>query len=204
MKITGSSDPVNSKCEAAALSAPVKTGDQSGVVPSVKQAISAVVSAGPVNPAVNSGGGSGDVNSVKPNKGAPVSSSPGKQVVKTGASSGVRIGVRHKTSVSVGDKTDSYDSSDQAVFFLLGEPGPELTEKNAAELFDHYFEVTHQLKTLWPLPDLNSTGKITVTKIVSPEVLSPVPTPTEIPLDEDDEVDVPSANVVAGSGSIDD
>ncbi|KAJ4872926.1 Uncharacterized protein Rs2_45410 [Raphanus sativus] len=31
MKITGSSDSVNSKCEAAALSAPVKTGDQSGV-----------------------------------------------------------------------------------------------------------------------------------------------------------------------------
>lgn len=57
------------------------------------------------------------------------------------------------------------------------------------------------------MSDYNITGKIqviTVTKIVSPEVLSPVPTPTEIPLDEDDEVDVPSANVVAGSGSIDD
>ncbi|KAJ4911122.1 Uncharacterized protein Rs2_05743 [Raphanus sativus] len=45
MKTTGAPDSVNSKCEAAALSAPVKTGDQSGVpsgiVPSMKPAVKA-------------------------------------------------------------------------------------------------------------------------------------------------------------------
>ncbi|XP_056843878.1 replication protein A 70 kDa DNA-binding subunit A-like [Raphanus sativus] len=116
MKNTGSSDSVTSKCDAAALSAPVKTGDQSGVhsgvVPSVNPAVSTVVSAGSVNPVVNSDGVSGDVNSVKPTKGAPVSSSPGKQVVKTGASSGVRIGVRNKTALSVGDKGKSIVSGE--------------------------------------------------------------------------------------------
>ncbi|KAJ4895094.1 replication protein A 70 kDa DNA-binding subunit A-like [Raphanus sativus] len=119
MKNTGASEPVNSKCEAAALSAPVKTGDQSGVhsgvVPSVQPAVSTVVSAVPVSPAVNSGGSggdSGDVNSAKPTKGAPVSTRPGKQVVKTGASSAVRIGVRNKSSVSVGDKGKSIVSGD--------------------------------------------------------------------------------------------
>ena len=50
---------------------------------------------------------------------------------------------------------------------------------------------------------LNLTGKIqaiTVTKIVSPEVLPPVPTPTEISHDVEDEVALPSAIVIDGSG----
>lgn len=116
MKTTGSIVSVNSKSEAAALSAPVKTGDQSGVtsgvVSSVKPAVTTSASAGPVNPAVNSGDAPVDVNLVKPTKGATISSSPGHQFVKTGASSGVRIGVRNKSTVPIGDKGKSIVSGE--------------------------------------------------------------------------------------------
>ncbi|KAJ4884101.1 Uncharacterized protein Rs2_34194 [Raphanus sativus] len=116
MKTTGSIVSVNSKSESAALSAPAKTGDQSGVtsgvVSSVKPAVTTSASSGPVNPAVNSGDAPVDVNSVKPAKGTAISSSPGHQFVKTGASSGVRIGVRNKSTVLIRDKGKSIVSGE--------------------------------------------------------------------------------------------
>lgn len=60
---------------------------------------------------------------------------------------------------------------------------------------------THKFRV--KVSKLNLTGKIqaiTVTKIVSSEVLPPVPTPTEIPHDVEDEVALPSAIVIDGSG----
>ncbi|CAF2035077.1 unnamed protein product [Brassica napus] len=120
-------------------------------------------------------------------------------------------------------KISVYDKNDQAVFVLLGDAGSELTGKNAAELVNNYFEANqdlgagHQMPVPQALLDtigqthkfrvkvskLNLTGKIqaiTVTKIVSSEVLPPVPTPTEIPHDVEDEVALPSAIVIDGSG----
>ncbi|CDY39704.1 BnaA04g07310D [Brassica napus] len=120
-------------------------------------------------------------------------------------------------------KISVYDKNDQAVFVLLGDAGSELTGKNAAELVNNYFEANqdlgagHQMPVPQALIDtigqthkfrvkvskLNLTGKIqaiTVTKIVSSEVLPPVPTPTEIPHDVEDEVALPSAIVIDGSG----
>ncbi|CAH8390334.1 unnamed protein product [Eruca vesicaria subsp. sativa] len=119
-----------------------------------------------------------------------------------------------------------YENNDQAIFVLLGDAGRELTRKNAAELVDNYFEANQELGVGHEMPppphphqalidnigqthkfmkvsDLNLTGKtrtITVTKFVSTKVHPPVPTPTKIPLDVDDEVAVPSASFVAGSG----
>ncbi|KAL0773328.1 hypothetical protein Bca101_038479 [Brassica carinata] len=120
-------------------------------------------------------------------------------------------------------KISVYDKNDQAVFVLLGDAGSELIGKHAAELVNNYFEANqdlgagHQMPVPQALIDtigqthkfrvkvskLNLTGKIqaiTVTKIVSPEVLPPVPTPTEIPHDVEDEVALPSAIVIDGSG----
>ncbi|CAN6857057.1 unnamed protein product [Brassica oleracea] len=60
---------------------------------------------------------------------------------------------------------------------------------------------THKFRV--KVSNLNFSGKIqsiTVTKVVSPEILPPVPTPTEIPLDAEDEVALATASVVAGSG----
>ncbi|XP_013607710.1 PREDICTED: uncharacterized protein LOC106314379 [Brassica oleracea var. oleracea] len=110
-------------------------------------------------------------------------------------------------------KISFYDNNDQAVFVLLGDAGTELTGKQAAELVDNYFEMlgpqalidtigqTHKFRV--KVSNLNFSGKIqsiTVTKVVSPEILPPVPTPTEIPLDAEDEVALATASVVAGSG----
>ncbi|KAH0888771.1 hypothetical protein HID58_051200 [Brassica napus] len=120
-------------------------------------------------------------------------------------------------------KISVYDKNDQAVFVLLGDAGSELTGKHAAELVNNYFEANQDLGAghQMPVPQalintigqthkfrvkvskLNLTGKIqaiTVTKIVSPEVLPPVPTPTEISHDVEDEVALPSAIVIDGSG----
>ncbi|KAH0850729.1 hypothetical protein HID58_095289 [Brassica napus] len=60
---------------------------------------------------------------------------------------------------------------------------------------------THKFRV--KVSNLNFSGKIqaiTVTKVVSPEILPPVPTQTEIPLDAEDEVALATASVVAGSG----
>ncbi|CAG7893026.1 unnamed protein product [Brassica rapa] len=60
---------------------------------------------------------------------------------------------------------------------------------------------THKVRV--KVSNLNFTGKIqaiTVTKIVSPKVLPPVPTPTEIPFDAEDKVALLSVSVVDGSG----
>ncbi|KAG2306409.1 hypothetical protein Bca4012_016985 [Brassica carinata] len=120
-------------------------------------------------------------------------------------------------------KISVYDNDDQAVFVLLGDAGSELTGKHAAELVDNYFEANQELGAGHQMPPpqalidtigqthkfrvkvskLNFTGKIqaiTVTKIVSPEVLSPVPTPTENPHNAEDGVVLPSAIVAGGSG----
>ncbi|KAG5407776.1 hypothetical protein IGI04_013895 [Brassica rapa subsp. trilocularis] len=116
-----------------------------------------------------------------------------------------------------------YDSNDQAVFVLLGDAGSELTAKQAAELVANYFEANQELSAGHQMPapqalidtigqthkfrvkvsKLNFTGKvqsITVTRIVSAEDLPPVPNPTEIPLAAEDEVALPTASVVDGSG----
>ncbi|KAF8103627.1 hypothetical protein N665_0187s0028 [Sinapis alba] len=118
-------------------------------------------------------------------------------------------------------------NNDQAVFVLLGDAGKELTGKPAEELVDNYFEVpihqpnealgadhqvpvpqvlldtigqTHKFKI--KVSDLNLTGKIqvlTVTKIVSPDVLPPLPAPNEIAPNAEDEVRLHTASVVAAS-----
>ncbi|CAF1711386.1 unnamed protein product [Brassica napus] len=95
-------------------------------------------------------------------------------------------------------KISVYEKNDQAVFVLFGDAGSELTGKHPAELVNNYFEANqdlgagHQMPVPQALIDtigqthkfrvnvskLNLTGKIqaiTVTKIVSPEVLPPVP-----------------------------
>ncbi|KAF8068495.1 hypothetical protein N665_1148s0012 [Sinapis alba] len=116
-------------------------------------------------------------------------------------------------------KVSVYDNKDQAVFVLLGDAGRELTGKNAAELVDTYFETNKELGAGHQMPapqalldtigqthkfrvkvsNLNFTGKvqaITVTKVIIPQVLPTGETPAEIPVDGEDEVDVPSASVV--------
>ncbi|KAH0852529.1 hypothetical protein HID58_093912, partial [Brassica napus] len=122
-------------------------------------------------------------------------------------------------------KISVYDNNDQAVFILLGDAGTELTGKQAAELVDNYFEANQELGAGHQMPapppqalidtigqthkfrvkvsNLNFSGKIqaiTVTKVFSPEILPPVPTLTEIPLDAEDEVSLATASVVDGSG----
>ncbi|XP_048629506.1 uncharacterized protein LOC125601287 [Brassica napus] len=111
-------------------------------------------------------------------------------------------------------KISVYDNNDQAVFVLLGDAGTELTGKQAANqelgaghqmpapqaLIDTIGQ-THKFRV--KVSNLNFSGKIqaiTVTKVVSPEILPPVPTQTEIPLDAEDEVALATASVVAGSG----
>ncbi|KAF2537283.1 hypothetical protein F2Q70_00001702 [Brassica cretica] len=120
-------------------------------------------------------------------------------------------------------KISVYDNNDQAVFVLLGDAGTKLTGKQAAELVDNYFEANQELGAGHQMPapqalidtirqthkfrvkvsNLNFSGKIqaiTVTKVVSPEILPHVPTQNEIPLDAEDEVALATASVVVGSG----
>ncbi|KAF8091808.1 hypothetical protein N665_0435s0008 [Sinapis alba] len=115
-----------------------------------------------------------------------------------------------------------YDNNDQAVFVLLGDAGKELTGKTSAQLVDNYFEVNeavgddHQVPVPQVLLDtigktqrfkikvseLNLTGKVqalTVTKIVSPDALPPLPAPTEVLSNGEDGVPLPTASVVAAS-----
>ncbi|KAF8101846.1 hypothetical protein N665_0201s0159 [Sinapis alba] len=120
-------------------------------------------------------------------------------------------------------KISVYDNKDKAVFVLLGDAGSELTGKKAAELVDNYIEAhqdvgsghlipapqalidtigqTHKFKV--NVSDLNLTGKIqaiTVTKVVSTEVLPPLPSSAEFPVIVEDEVSVPTGIVFDASG----
>lgn len=120
-------------------------------------------------------------------------------------------------------KISVHDNNDQAVFVLLGDAGSELTGKHAAALVDKYFEANQELGADHQMPapqalidtigqthkfrvkvsKLNFTSKIqaiTVTKIISPEVLPPVPTQTESPHNAEDGVSLPSAVLIDGSG----
>ncbi|KAG2316076.1 hypothetical protein Bca52824_019198 [Brassica carinata] len=93
-------------------------------------------------------------------------------------------------------KISVYDNDDQAVFVLLGDAG----NASPQALFDTIGQ-THKFRV--KVSKLNFTDKIqavTVTKIVSQEVLPPVPTPTENPHDAEDGVALPSAIVADGSG----
>ncbi|CAN7009122.1 unnamed protein product [Brassica rapa subsp. trilocularis] len=123
-------------------------------------------------------------------------------------------------------KISVYNINDQAVFVLLGDAGSELTGKQFIKTHfippcifyaNQELGAGHQMSAPRALIDtigqthkvrvkvsnLNFTGKIqaiTVTKIVSPKVLPPVPTPTEIPFDAEDKVALLSVSVVDGSG----
>ncbi|KAF8113349.1 hypothetical protein N665_0050s0009 [Sinapis alba] len=124
---------------------------------------------------------------------------------------------RYRATISV------YDNKDKADFVLLGDAGSELTGKKAAELVDNYFEANQEVGVghMMPAPqalidtigqthkfkikvsDLNLTGKIqaiTVTKVVSPAVLPPLPSSAEFPIIVDDEVAAPTGSVSDASG----
>ncbi|KAF8100670.1 hypothetical protein N665_0218s0008 [Sinapis alba] len=123
-------------------------------------------------------------------------------------------------------KISVYDNNDQALFVLLGDAGTELTGKPAAELVDKYFEANQELGAAHQMPapqalidtigqtykfkikvsDLNLSGKIqalTVTKVVSPDVLPPLPNSAEAPVIVEDDLTFSTASVsdAAGSGS---
>ncbi|KAL0751913.1 hypothetical protein Bca101_033916 [Brassica carinata] len=81
---------------------------------------------------------------------------------------------------------------------IAGEQGRELTGKNAVELVNNYFEANQELAVAHemsapPPPPLPQALIDTI------EVLPPVPTPTEIPLDAGEEVDVLFGSVVCAS-----
>ncbi|KAG5412008.1 hypothetical protein IGI04_008327 [Brassica rapa subsp. trilocularis] len=100
-------------------------------------------------------------------------------------------------------KISVYNNNDQAVFVLLGDAGKLGAghQMSAPRALIDTIGQTHKVRV--KVSNLNFTGKIqaiTVTKIVSPKVLPPVPTPTEIPFDAEDKVALPSVSVVDGSG----
>ncbi|KAG5405110.1 hypothetical protein IGI04_011229 [Brassica rapa subsp. trilocularis] len=100
-------------------------------------------------------------------------------------------------------KISVYNINDQAVFVLLGDAGKLGAghQMSAPRALIDTIGQTHKVRV--KVSNLNFTGKIqaiTVTKIVSPKVLPPVPTPTEIPFDAEDKVALLSVSVVDGSG----
>nr|VDD20393.1 unnamed protein product [Brassica oleracea] len=90
---------------------------------------------------------------------------------------------------------------------VAGEQGRELTGKNAVELVNNRLikNLLLPMRCLPPPPPqalidtIGQTHKFRVIKIIKPEVLPPVPTPTEIPLDAGEEVDVLFGSVVCTS-----
>ncbi|KAF2612238.1 hypothetical protein F2Q70_00010171 [Brassica cretica] len=96
-------------------------------------------------------------------------------------------------------KISVYDNNSQAFFVLLGDAGCEWTWKHASELVDNNFEANRELGSYHEMhaPKIYSTP---FGKHISSGSSSTCNNSTEIPLDANNEVDVLSASVVAGSG----